>query len=115
MAGTFVVSHQPVVSIPLGAPDYMAHGISYAVLGALYVRALATGALSRMTLRLVAPAVLLALLYGLSDEFHQSFIPGRHPSVSDIVADTLGALAGACVAAAVGAWIRRRAATRLYT
>lgn len=109
MAGTFVVSHQPTVSIPLDAPDYMAHGVSYAVLGALYVRALAAGALNRMTLAHLGPAVLLAFAYGLSDEFHQSFIPGRHPSVSDIVADTLGALAGACLAAAAGAWLRRRA------
>lgn len=114
MAGTFVVSHQPKVSIPLGAPDYLAHGVSYAVLGALYVRALASGRLIGMTMALVAPAVLLALVYGITDEFHQSFIPGRFPSVSDVVADTLGALVGACVAAAAGAWLRRRAA-RLYT
>lgn len=34
-----------------------------------------------------------ALLYAVSDEFHQSFVPGRHPSVVDVlVFDNLGAL-----------------------
>jgi len=37
-------------------------------------------------------AVMLgALLFALSDEFHQSFIPGRYASAGDIVSDFLGA------------------------
>jgi VanZ family protein len=36
--------------------------------------------------------VLFCLLYGISDEFHQSFVPGRFPSVLDLVADTIGAV-----------------------
>jgi VanZ family protein len=40
-------------------------------------------------------AALAAVLYGLSDEVHQSFIPGRDASVGDVVADALGALLGA--------------------
>jgi len=38
-------------------------------------------------------AWLLAILYAITDEFHQSFVPGRHPSVWDVVIfDNLGAL-----------------------
>jgi VanZ family protein len=38
-------------------------------------------------------AWLLALLYAVTDEFHQSFVPGRNPWVGDIVVfDNLGAL-----------------------
>ncbi len=33
----------------------------------------------------------VCFFYGLSDEFHQSFIPGRFPSSMDLLADTLGA------------------------
>ena len=34
-----------------------------------------------------------AMLYAVSDEFHQSFVPGRHPSILDVlVFDNLGAL-----------------------
>ena len=37
-------------------------------------------------------ALLLAVLYALSDEFHQSFVPGRHPSWLDaLVIDPAGA------------------------
>lgn len=37
-------------------------------------------------------ALLLAVLYALSDEFHQSFVPGRHPSLVDaLVIDPAGA------------------------
>ena len=37
-------------------------------------------------------AFLLAALYALSDEFHQSFVPGRHPSWLDaLVIDNGGA------------------------
>jgi VanZ family protein len=35
--------------------------------------------------------VLFCLLYGISDEFHQSFIPDRMPSILDLIADTAGA------------------------
>ncbi len=36
-------------------------------------------------------AFLLALLYGLLDEFHQSFVPNRHPDLFDIATDAVGA------------------------
>lgn len=37
-------------------------------------------------------AVLLSLLYGISDEFHQSFVPGRYVSLADIAADIGGSV-----------------------
>ncbi len=37
----------------------------------------------------------LALAYAFTDEFHQSFVPGRHPSIWDVVIfDNLGAMIG---------------------
>ena len=37
-------------------------------------------------------ALVLAVLYALTDEFHQSFVPGRHPSLVDaLVIDGAGA------------------------
>ena len=35
--------------------------------------------------------IVVAFLYGLSDEFHQSFTPGREPTVRDMVIDSVGA------------------------
>jgi VanZ family protein len=50
-------------------------------------------------------AFVLTGLYALSDEFHQSFVPGRHPSLVDaLVIDTGGAL---LVLAGVW-WMRRK-------
>jgi VanZ family protein len=38
-------------------------------------------------------AWLLAVLFSATDEFHQSFVPGRHPSMTDVlVFDNFGAL-----------------------
>jgi VanZ family protein len=39
-------------------------------------------------------AFILAGIYGITDEFHQSFIPGRDASVGDVFADFTGALLG---------------------
>ena len=38
-----------------------------------------------------------ALLYGLSDEWHQSFVPSRTASLADLVADAIGSLLGSYV------------------
>jgi VanZ family protein len=38
--------------------------------------------------------LVMALLYGLSDEWHQSFVPGRSASIYDVAADLIGALGG---------------------
>ena len=44
-------------------------------------------------------AWLLAVLYAVTDEFHQSFVPGRHPSAWDVlIFDNLGALIALWVA-----------------
>jgi VanZ family protein len=45
--------------------------------------------------------VVLAVLLGIGDEFHQSFIPGRDASLQDVMADAVGACAAACVVAVV--------------
>lgn len=40
-------------------------------------------------------AVALSFLYGISDEYHQSFVPTRRPDVADLMADLVGAVAAA--------------------
>jgi len=89
-------------ALPGGVSDWMGHSLGYALLGALLLRALARGRLSGVTGRRALAAVLLATLYGVSDEAHQAFVPGRSPDRFDVLADALGAaLAVAlCVTAA---------------
>jgi VanZ family protein len=47
--------------------------------------------------------------YGLSDEFHQLFVPGRDFQLGDLLVDTLGALVGIVLyRAVIWLWARRR-------
>jgi VanZ family protein len=65
------------------------HVIGYALLAVSYWHALG------MKKNVVWFAWSLAMLYALSDEFHQSFVPGRNPSVWDVlIFDNLGSLMG---------------------
>lgn len=42
-----------------------------------------------------------AVLYGMTDEWHQSFVPGRTPDIRDIVTDAIGAAVGLLVVSLV--------------
>jgi VanZ family protein len=71
--------------------DKDAHALLYAGLGALIVRAIAGGWGRRPTLAAAVAAVAIATAYGVSDEFHQSFVPMRQVEAMDVVADATGA------------------------
>ena len=71
--------------------DFFAHMGLYFVLAALVHASLRIYLPKRKDL-LAIDTVIFALLYGASDEFHQSFVPGRTASAIDIVADVLGAI-----------------------
>ena len=49
-------------------------------------------------------ACIAATAYGITDELHQGFVPGRDPSMKDIAMDTIGAILGSGLAAV---WARR--------
>jgi VanZ like family len=106
MALIFAASSIPELgALPGGMSDKSGHGIGYGILGAVLVRALAGGRLNGITWRRAGLAVLLATLYGVSDEFHQSFVPGRSPDRFDVLADCLGAALTVVVIAGVArAW-----------
>lgn len=72
--------------------DLLLHGLAYAGLSMVWY-----AALRRSGLRPGAAAVAaysIAVLYGVVDEYHQSFGPGRDASWLDLVADSAGALVG---------------------
>ena len=87
MGLTFWLSSSPDLQgasglIDLRPPlDKVAHAGSFGILALLFYFAKGRALIS----------ILLASLYGLSDEFHQSFVPGRDVDLFDWVADTLGA------------------------
>lgn len=52
--------------------------------------------------------LLLVVLYAVSDEVHQRFVPTRQGSVWDVLIDSSGAVAGLVVTALVCRWLERR-------
>lgn len=72
-----------------------AHLVEYGILAVLLYRALINSNLSKQ--KALFFAILIAGLYGISDELHQSFTPGREPRVRDVLIDTVGATIGASV------------------
>jgi VanZ family protein len=89
----FALSAQPGNRLPSGY-SWQGHFAVYAILGALLALALDGPPRTRVILL----AVVLASLYGVSDEFHQSFVPLRTPDWRDWAVDTVGAAVGASVA-----------------
>ena len=94
MAVIFGFSAQPAPYLPSGLSDVSAHAIAYAALGILMLRALSSARWSGVTPRSVVVAVALTVLYGISDEYHQSFVTGRFADVRDVIADAIGACGG---------------------
>ena len=99
MAFLFAVSGQAVVSEVPGLPDWVTHGGAYAVLAVLVCRALAGGLARPVAARVALLAVLISFSYGVTDEFHQSFVPGRDPDPWDLLKNLAGAAAGAAACA----------------
>ena len=103
MAAIFAASSLEVVpSLPGGLTDYTGHFIGYTLLAALAMRGFSRGRWSGVNGRSGWQAVVMSSLYGVTDEFHQSFVPGRNPSVADWCVDTLGACVGVGLVIAAG-------------
>jgi len=98
MAAIFVASSQThLPDLPAGLSNHTGHFIAYAALGVAALRAFAGAAWAGVVGRQALKAVILASLYGVTDEFHQVFVANRVPGADDWVADTLGALTGVAI------------------
>lgn len=82
------ISPETIASIQLFVRKF-AHLTEYAILSALLLRALRQHLLAARSV-----AFVLAALYAVVDEFHQSFVPSRTGSPWDVVTDSIGALLG---------------------
>ena len=88
------VSKGVYIPSPFGF-DKVLHLIEYGILGFLLARSSANYKSRISSGSLIMWVVALTALYGLSDEVHQLFVPGRNASVWDVLADSLGAVLGA--------------------
>ena len=98
----FAVSHLPGDSLNFRSithADKLAHITVYAILSLSFLFAVGGTAPGRSPLRFALMAMVFAIVHGIFDELHQSFIPGRTASFGDLVADTAGS------AVAVISWV----------
>ena len=107
----FIQSAFPQVVPVKDGWDKVLHFFGFALLGFLAARAVfLSGNIGRAAG--VVVAALLAAVWGVMDEFHQSFVPGRTASVGDALADTLGAIVGAVLFTYIGVLLYR--SNKLY-
>jgi VanZ family protein len=102
VGGIFLGSSVPGTSLPppgfLPGQDKIVHLFEYGLLGFLVAWALQRRSDRPRSARAIfLGAVGFALLYGLSDEFHQSFVPARSVDAFDVLADLAGGAIGAAL------------------
>jgi VanZ family protein len=94
MGVIFVFSAQPNLDSGLGVIDQIGrkviHFAQYALLCFLWWRPLAASTNPR---RAVLLAFMLTSAYAITDEFHQTFVEGRHGTPVDWLIDSAGAVA----------------------
>jgi VanZ family protein len=76
-------------------PDYLLHLAEYAVFAWLSLRFIRNITKGRVNGKSNIIVIIILALFAISDEWHQSFVPGRFASVLDFIADLAGILGGA--------------------
>ncbi|MBI4477474.1 MAG: VanZ family protein [Acidobacteria bacterium] len=100
------LSQPPPLPDEIPFVDKTVHAVVYGGLAVVLLRALAAGVWNGVTTTRGIWSALGATGYGISDEAHQRFVPGRMSDAVDMIADGTGA----CIAVAlILAWgiIRR--------
>lgn len=88
----FYFSSLPIPSfiIEIYPETFVWHIIEYAILSILLFRALINSKNSSFRENAIYLSIIIAILYGITDEIHQYFVPGRVSSFFDIMANSLG-------------------------
>jgi VanZ family protein len=91
------VSHIPQKDIhrSISGPDnidLLFHFVEYSILGFLLFQSISTD--DFFTINPLYGSVVIGIFFAISDEFHQSFVPGRHMSSMDMLFDSVGIVFG---------------------
>jgi VanZ family protein len=110
----FLLSAQPGLRVSDdagvdGPVRHLAHVAVYALLTIAILHGLG-GIGAGFGPRVAGIAVAAAIVYGITDEIHQAFVPDRTGNLIDIAYDALGAFLGAAVAWIASTWMRRHRA-----
>jgi len=86
------------ITIFPGFDDKIIHAVEYAILAILCYRALLHTATGDWRLYAALLSIAASVVFGITDEIHQAFVPLRHADPWDLMADSIGASIG------VGIW-----------
>lgn len=89
----FIASSFPgyeVPNMPIMLGDKIVHFAVYFVLGLSILISLVVDKNHWTNAKIIMMSIILGAIYGASDEFHQSFVPGRSVELLDWLADCLG-------------------------
>lgn len=106
IVSSFEVRVPAMSRLPL--KDKLVHFVEYLILGGLCTYATVRTWPRRRAWRTVALGALLAAAFGVTDELHQAFVPGRSSDIADVYADALGSTVGAVLAYIALRWRERR-------
>ncbi len=103
MVAIFLFSATPSSGLPdFGSFDFYVkkagHMLGYALLSAAYLYGIGSRRPKAYLL-----AWIFAVVYAMTDEYHQSFVPGRHAWVRDVAIDSVGAF----ISLLITHWIRK--------
>lgn len=87
----------PEGSDPFPHFDKLAHFIVYGAFSLLIFRGFSRTIGGNNFFLIAVLTIIVTVAYGVSDEFHQSFVPTRDSDVKDIAADSIGAMAAMSV------------------
>jgi VanZ family protein len=93
MAAVFFFSSLSHLGPAARVPDWISHPIEYGAGAALVCRALDGHRGRALTVSTALTATLLTTTYGVTDEYHQSFVPGRTSDPMDVAKDLAGSAA----------------------
>jgi len=86
---------KPLIPQPSGFQiDKLYHLIEYGILSFWLIRAFKNSSKNILSNNAIFLTVLVTVVFGLTDEIHQAFVPGRFASVADLVFDSIGAAVG---------------------
>ena len=90
----FYLSSLSDITLATPYPDHILHAGEFFGLSILVARALNGGLQRPISSRTLLLAFLFCVLYAVSDEIHQMFVPNRYADLTDVLSDVVGAALG---------------------
>lgn len=84
-----------VIDVSINHFDKLIHLAEYAIFGFLLIRAVDSSGNGLSIRKAVIITFIIGTFCGLTDELHQSVVPGRYATVADFIFDSIGTFTGA--------------------